>query len=90
MRVRSRLCLVIVQDGLDVVALWVVDKACVIAGMVVARAGRAVVRATVKRSVIEALNVLGRLYAPRDMQGSGLSTLGQRLDPYVVAGFIVD
>ena len=38
MRMRNKLCLVIVQDGLDVVAFWVVDKARIIAGMVVARA----------------------------------------------------
>lgn len=38
MRMRNKLCLVIVQDGLDVVAFWVVDKVRIIAGMVVARA----------------------------------------------------
>lgn len=38
MRMRNKLCLVIVQDGLDVVVFWVVDKARIIAGMVVARA----------------------------------------------------
>ena len=38
MRMRNKLCLVIVQGGLDVVAFWVVDKARIIAGMVVARA----------------------------------------------------
>ena len=27
MRMRNKLCLVIMQDGLDVVAFWVVDKA---------------------------------------------------------------
>lgn len=38
MRMRNKLCLVIMQDGLDVVAFWVVDKVRIIAGMVVARA----------------------------------------------------
>ena len=78
------------QHGLDVVAPGIEHEAGVVARVVVARAGCAVVGAAVECGIVERLHVIGGLGTPRVVARRGHGVLLGCRDPDGVAGLVVD